>query len=280
MQLALLGRQVHADGADDELTGWLDRNWNFPETAGALQSDFVIELTRGWAGSDADVVLRGESGEVTVSLGSKRALVGLSGGAFSEWNLLYSGLAEALMASGLFLLHTAVVARGTNALALCAPSGGGKTTSAVIAAAAGWSLVSEDHAWLEPKSLEVFGADRQVRIRPPVIGLVSELHRQFDPGLRRGPKYEVPYETFSDRRWSANLTHVVDLRKDLNAESAWSELSKSGVVMTLMRASGAPHAETTRSQFGPLLADIAHRVKGRRLLIGSTPLPFDQLADP
>ena len=286
VELQVIGRRLSVDVADAEVRDWITRFWDFPATAAVLDAAFDIRVVVGRSSESPDLVLESPEGTVTLTLTAASsspdgaefrcsgALIGLVGEPFRAWRHVYRALAEAMAASGLLLLHTAVVARGGRTLALCAPSGVGKSTTAMIAAARGWTPLAEDIAWLDPVSLIVVGADRHISLREPSLPVLAELHPHVDAVRSGGVKTEVGYDSLGGRCWTATLTDVVDLRRDERVPSAWSDLDRARTVMTLLQATGVPALATNRDSRGAHLAAIASRVRGRRLVIGSTPLPL------
>jgi hypothetical protein len=159
-------------------------------------------------------------------------------------------------------------------MALCAPSGVGKSTTAMAAASSGWTLLAEDLAWLDPTTLLILGGDRHVNLREASLPILSGLHPGIHPGRHGGLKYEVSYDDLGGRTWSSVLTDVVDLRRDDRASSAWTDLGRAEAVMTLLGATGVPALAVNREQRSGQLGSVAERVRASRLLIGSTPLPL------
>ena len=179
-----------------------------------------------------------------------------------------------MSASGVILLHAAVITRGERTMALCAPSGVGKSTTAMAATASGWTPLAEDLAWLDPATLLILGGDRRINLREPSLTILDELHPGIDPGRPGRLKYEVSYDELGGRVWTSTLTDVVDLRRDNGATSAWTDLDRAETVMTLLRSTGAPALAANRDRLSAQLARVAQRLRGSRLVIGSTPLPL------
>lgn len=274
MELRVLGRRlvVHVD--DDDVLQWIAEYWDFPATSRALDAVFTIEVTTGRSSASPDLTFDDPDGVVTLTLTGDGAAIGMIGSPFRAWTQLYQAIAEAMSASGVLLLHAAVINRGERTMALCAPSGVGKSTTAMVAVAHGWSPIAEDLAWLDPITLSILGSDRRINLREPSLEVLNTLHPGIEPIRPAGLKYRVDYDQLGGRIWCSTLTDVVDLRRDKGAESTWTELDRAATVMTLLRSTGAPALAANRDRLGAQLASIAQRVCGSRLLIGSTPLPL------
>lgn len=274
MELRVLGRRlvVHVD--DHDVLHWIAEYWDFPATARALDAEFTIEVTAGRSSASPDLTFDEPDGVVTLTLAGEGATIGIAGTPFRAWSRLYQAIGEAMLASGVLLLHAAVITRGDRTMALCAPSGVGKSTTAMAAAASGWTPLAEDLAWLDPTTLLILGGDRRINLREPSLPILGELHPGIDPGRPGRLKYEVSYDQLGGRVWTSTLTDVVDLRRNSGAESAWSDLDRAETVMTLLRATGAPELAANRNRLSAQLATVAQRLRGSRLLIGSTPLPL------
>ncbi len=274
MELRVLGRRLVVDVDDGDVVRWIAEHWDFPATANALDAEFTIEVTGGESSASPDLTFEDPRGTVTLTITGAGAAIGIAGTPFRAWTELYRTIAEAMSASGIILLHTAVITRGDRTMALCAPSGVGKSTTAMAAAARGWTPLAEDLAWLDPTTLRIFGADRRINLREPSLGILGELHPGIDPGRPRRIKYEVSYDQLGGRVWASTLTDVVDLRRDDGAPSAWTDLGRAEIVMTLLRSTGAPAMAANRDRLSAQLASVARRLGGSRLVIGSTPLPL------
>jgi hypothetical protein len=273
VELRVLGRRLLVDSDDDELRRWISEFWDFPAIARALDAEFTIEVTTGRSSSSPDLTLDDPEGVVTLTLTGAGAVIAVAGTPFRAWRLLYQALAEAMSSSGVLLLHASVITRGDRTMALCAPSGVGKSTTAMTAAASGWTLLAEDLAWLDPTTLQILGGDRHVNLRPASLPIFAALHPGIDP-VRRELKYEVSYDDLGGRTWRSVLTDVVDLRRDTRAPSAWTDLGRAEAVMTLLGATGVPALASNRERRGEQLGAVAGRLRASRLLIGSTPLPL------
>jgi hypothetical protein len=273
VDLRVLGRRLVVEVDDDEVLGWIAEYWDVPATARALEADFTIELT-GRSSASPDLTFEDPAGTVTLTLTGEGAAIGIAGAAFHAWTQLYRALAEAMFASELVLLHAAVITRGDRTIVLCAPSGVGKSTTAMAAAAHGWTPLAEDLAWLDPATLLIAGGDRHVKLRESSLAVLGELHPGIEAGRAGGVKYAVSYDDLGGRVWTSTLTDVVDLRRDADQTSAWTRLDRAETVMTLLRSTGAPSLPANRRRLSAHLATVARRLHGSRLVIGSTPLPL------
>ena len=135
-----------------------------------------------------------------------------------------------------------------------------------------WGPVADSR--FDPATLLVVGSDRRINLRESSLAVLGQLHPGVDPGRPGGDKYRVDYDQLGGRVWTSTLTDVVDLRRDSGVASAWTELDRAETVMTLLGATGAPALAANRDWLSQQLAAIAPRLRGSRLLIGSTPLPL------
>src|SRR5262249_3405818 len=158
-----------------------------------------------------------------VTNGAQLAIVGAP---FAAWSALQEALHEVLAVSGVLRLHAAVVQVDTATLALLGPSGRGKSTTLVRAAAMGWRPVSEDAVFLDLASLTVVGADERDHVRLRVPGHDGRL--------------EIGFAELGGRVPSASLTHLVHLVRGRTSVPRWSELSRADAVMALHEAMGMP----------------------------------------
>jgi hypothetical protein len=110
------------------------------------------------------------------------------------------GLAFVLALRGSLCLHASAVERGGRAVALTAPSGGGKSTLAALAAVAGYPLVTDDllRVDLDSGMPGVFRGASEIRLRSGAARL-----REHWPGRSRiaadGRTAVAPPRTVADR---------------------------------------------------------------------------------
>ncbi|GGQ93249.1 hypothetical protein [Deinococcus ruber] len=144
----------------------------------------LCEFPGGWTLESGRVQVRLEPGgaEVTLPLNPDS----------SEAVASHLALTEAGRASGLLPLHAAVLSRNGRAVAVSGASGTGKSTAALRLMAAGWSLVAEDSAWLDPVTRRVAGADQGIRV------FESSLHRFAPEWLERASRLDI-----HGKRWFA-----------------------------------------------------------------------------
>jgi hypothetical protein len=185
---------------------------------------------------------------------------------------LFVALAEAVRWTGLVPLHAAVVARDGNATALLGRSGTGKSTTLLRAAELGWTVLSEDFAWLDPVSLDVHGWDRGVHVWPETLeGVVPQF-----AGLPWTPvsdgKLFLPFHHLTGQRaTSARLTRVVSLVRD-DGPAGWSPLSAGDAVRALWECTGVPLADAARAANAAVISHLLRTVEIRTLRIGPQPL--------
>jgi hypothetical protein len=113
----------------------------------------------------------------------------LANHAIVPWLVVGSPVALALAVRGHLVLHASSVRAGDDALVLCAPSGGGKSTMAALMCAAGATLISEDTSRMARvgASWNVHVGSGQLRLRhskESVSGLFPT-HRVSDSGDER-----------------------------------------------------------------------------------------------
>lgn len=75
---------------------------------------------------------------------------------------------------GYLLLHAAVVARGSDAIVLPAPAGSGKSTLAAGLMAAGWRLLGDEFAVIDPDTGEIRPCLKAVSLKETAIDLMRE----------------------------------------------------------------------------------------------------------
>ena len=190
----------------------------------------LCEIPGGWA-------LAG--GRVQVRLGSGSAELALPlNPDSSEAVASHLALTEAGRASGLLPLHAAVLVREGRAVAISGVSGAGKSTAALRLMAAGWALVAEDSAWLDPITRRVAGADQGLRV------FESSLHRFAPEWLERASRLDI-----HGKRWFATerAAGAVLERVYLLGTLPLGVLTGAAAVQTWWTATGLPVAALARS---------------------------------
>jgi len=298
---SILGRAFRAEGAQQDLIRWLRTYWHYPEHAppehhhrielevlpvapgrmgdhGAAQDACLPDRTLRFVRQDRSWELRsGDSGlrfELLPGVSRIESWgVERSPDAESVYRGLYVALSEALRHSGLLPLHAAVAERDGAATAWLAPSGGGKSTTLLHAARAGWHPIAEDLCWLDPESLMAFGWDREVRVWPQTLA-------QFFPDLVRaassaaGGKVAIPYQCLGGASpRAAALSRVVILTHDVTESAAQEPVSGSDVVRALWEAAGIPLNEETRTQTATMIRRLIELLPVHRLPLRGGDLP-------
>lgn len=73
-------------------------------------------------------------------------------------------------------VHAAVVEREGAALILCAPSGSGKSTLCAALVYAGWRLLSDEFALLDPETGTLAPSPRPISLKNASIGIIQQRH--------------------------------------------------------------------------------------------------------
>lgn len=179
-------------------------------------------------------------------------------------------IAEALRASGLLLLHAAVVARDGLGVALLGPSGAGKSTTLLGATREGWVPICEDLAWIDPVTLAVAGGDRGVRVWPETRDRYAPWLASHSWHRERDGKVLLPYERLAG---AAERTARLERLALLTREPAepGEPAPRREVTLALWEAAGLPLVPAHQQALGPQLASLASRLRGERLPLGHLP---------
>ena len=294
--LHVLGRSLEYTGSTQAVVAFLHDNWNFPESASALESTWRVYLSeepqappRAVVDAPHDVgifdtrhvharpdefwILQGESG-VRVQVGLQAAKVDMYGDPFTAWLALHGGISGALGASGLIHMHAAAIGKDGQTVVLLGPSGRGKSTTMVRAVGFGWRPMAEDGCWLEPVSLRLFGMDRSLRLLPDALDVLHSVAPGLDPVPGTDGKYTIPFADLGGRLDDRLLTDLVLLERRPGAPSAWEPLSQTEAVMALYEAAGVPHTANHRAFAAAAFGDIVGRTTLARLRLGDTELPL------
>ncbi|WP_425147139.1 hypothetical protein [Deinococcus sp.] len=160
-------------------------------------------------------------------------------------------LTEAGRAAGLLPLHAAVLARDGRAVGVTGQSGAGKSTAALRLLEAGWSLVAEDSAWLDPVSFRVAGADVGLRVFEASV-------RRFAPGwLEQRAALDAHGKLWfgTPRVQGATLERMY-----LLGAPPLGQLSPAAAVTSWWAASGLPISPLTRQTVSAHLGRVASRI--------------------
>lgn len=310
--MRFIGCRIVTATPDAELTATLRESWDIPELD-ERPTVLTITVSRRAAipptirarARDAHrddrglVALEGESEAWIVSPGTAACVALRSGGvevvAYGEVPddplPLHSAVAEAIATTGLVPLHAAVLTRGGHTVAMLGPSGAGKSTSAVLAMLDGWGLLSEDAAWVDPATLDVFGADQGVRLRSGGEAVVAARladHHGIDVAAlpHDGLKRLLSYDAIGGRVRRARLDEVVLLDPAAFDPAAvdpaavgpgedpprW--MRPAEVAMALHQASGIPAIVNARTARATAVGRLAVALPGRRVYArsGSSPI--------
>ncbi|MFB9993340.1 hypothetical protein ACFFLM_15325 [Deinococcus oregonensis] len=160
-------------------------------------------------------------------------------------------LTEVGRACGLVPLHAAVLTRQGKTVAISGPSGAGKSTASLRLLAAGWSVVAEDSAWLDPLSLQVVGADQGLRVFESSV-------RQFAPQWLR-----KPVRRDAHGKWWFDLPSMGGQtlqRLYLLKDEGTGLISPAAAVAALWQASGVPLCAAAQQMVSQSLARVAQHL--------------------
>lgn len=131
-------------------------------------------------------------GYVAIDHGAARAEAVMKSGSEDAFSFtpMMNILDASLKAAGMNLLHAAclTVLDGSGAVAICAPSGFGKTTTSLALARGGFGLVSDDASVIEPQAgrLAIWGLPRKLKVHRrtaammPWIGALPDVWNEED----------------------------------------------------------------------------------------------------
>jgi hypothetical protein len=244
-------------------------------------SDAAPTIAPGWRERDGVWVSGTESAGVRLSLdGSTTAI--------HTWGLgdptrrpelaaqVHLAMCEGLRASELMPLHAAVAARDGNASAFVAQSGTGKSTTLLHAIRAGWTPIAEDFAWVDPKTLAIYGWDRGIRLWPEGLAAMDAGAVAGD-GWRAGAdgKLFLDYaELGAGAARGGTLTDVVLLERDGTGPAVWEPLPPRDAVRAMWEATGVPLVSGTRAWVAREIPRVLERVDAKRLRLGNGPPPL------
>ena len=167
-------------------------------------------------------------------------------------------LADAMAVHGRFALHGAVVVDGTGAIIVLGDTGAGKSTLAVSALRLGWSVVTDDIAWVaaaQDGSLTISGFPKPLHAPPEVLdGLPVEADRVVDD----------PRERFVLRTGLSadDVAHpvrgIVIVRHGLAAATLVPFPTGPRLLTMVMRSFPLQGSPTRVRQFFPFAARLSH----------------------
>jgi hypothetical protein len=162
-----------------------------PPTAPDRPPDVAFSDVELWY-ADAGVVTRHRDGIVVVRDGDEIRAGGSAagGGAAKAFRrAVQHVLADAMAVHGRFALHGAVVVDGAGAVIVLGDTGAGKSTLAVSALRLGWSVVTDDIAWVaatDDGPLTISGFPKPLHAPPEILdGLPVEADRVVDDPRER-----------------------------------------------------------------------------------------------
>lgn len=339
LEFPLIGRRLRARLRTPALHDWLVDRWQFeghraaphpyritldeerhlpadlpaphPGAGGAGAEAFAAELPGirlRWWQREPWWWMGGEEGGLTIRFDPDGARIRIWNAGAASPDLtaaLYLALNEALRASGLIPLHAAVVVNDSDAVALIAPSGTGKTTTLLRLLTAGWAPLAEDLSWLDPESLTLYGWDRGIRLWPPSI-------ETFFPHLASAPwrtdpdgKLFLAYDALGAPRVpQARLARIIRLARRTNDRRANADplaphategaalprgdqpgtsltrLSPQESVRVFWEATGVPMLPATRAAVAGRLPEILRTIPFWRLELPEGPAPLPSLLPP
>jgi hypothetical protein len=181
---------------------------------------------------------------------------------------------EAIRASGLLPMHAAIATHAGVGLALTGTSGTGKTTTSIQALSLGYAPVSEDFAWLEPRTMRVHSVDRGLHCLPDTLARALEYFPYAKPIQANPRKMFIPFAQIATQTWECGLHAIWKLERQPELPSAVIPLSSAERVMTLFETTGLPLTLLTRAQAAAVIPRLAGELEIAKLRIGNTPLPF------
>jgi hypothetical protein len=299
LAFSILGHPFEASGVNRDLATWLRAWWDYPEhaltphphrialvvdqeaplrpTTGKPRRvelpDCILHFTEGdgwWETGETESGLHMSIGPSITRI----AVWGMdrwSAGAERFYSSLHAMLLEAVRAEGFMPLHAAAASLDGAVKIWLGPSGGGKSTTLLHAARAGWTPIAEDLCWLDPQSLMLYGWDRSVRVWP------DTLERYF-PDLipvsvaELDGKRSVPYREVGSGARSGRLARIAILAHDREGSSGTEVISSADAVRALWEATGVPLSPSTTVR---MARDISRLVKTScitRAVLGDPPL--------
>ena len=170
--------------------------------------------------------------------------------------------------AGAVVVHAASFARDGRAIAVCAGSGGGKSSLTVALAERGWSVLSEDLTTIvvEPAGAWVWPGPPWVRLSPETV-LPPGWHPRFTAPDKTGWGLE---ERMADR--PAALAALVFLEPPGGAKPSWETLVQPATLARLARHlpwTGDP--EQRAAQLFPGAVRLAGSVPARTLRLPISP---------
>ena len=203
-------------------------------------------------------------------LASSGARLTLIGDPFRAWNALRQAFHEVLVVSGVVRVHAGVVRRGSNTVVLLGPSGRGKSTTVVRAAAGGWQVLCEDAAFLDVASLAVVNADEHdhVRMRAAPTDSVVVMPDTVTGGSH-GERMLIDLAELGGRGAPSTLTHLAHIVRTPDPTPSWQPLTRAGAVMALHEAVGVPATRRAGHVLGAAFGTIVDRARLVTLELGA-----------
>lgn len=202
--------------------------------------DFEIE--RGIdAYVDGDRVdLFSDTCQITVDLPARSVGVAWTGAAVRTDQLVY-GLIPLMARQGYYGLHAAALDDGDRGYLLSGDSGCGKSTSAVLAAIAGWTFVSDDFVYLSQvdAAITAIGLRDDICMRADMAELLPDIVSASGP-LNGSHKYRLPSSQVFPDRVSGSCVPSVFVVPQLGGQTeSWLEpVSRAEVLAQAIRQSG------------------------------------------
>jgi hypothetical protein len=166
--------------------------------------------------------------------------------------LLHLALVESLRKAEYIPLHAAVIAKEGEATALLAASGVGKTTTFIQSVRSGWQPVCEDFAWLDPRSMKIYGWDNSIRLLPDSHAHFKSILKLENASQDAHGKYVISYSLLGWKRpETPTLKRLVFLERD--SVPGWQDISSKDAVLKLWDATGL-------SCFGAHVSTISNHI--------------------
>lgn len=217
-------------------------------------------------GENEEVMLGWEEGGARLSI--REDVIGVSGwGRRAKSSAaLELALSEALRIRGLVRFHAAA-SEIVGGWLFLAPSGTGKTTTALQALRRGHPLLGQDLVWFDSETGSLSRADRGLHVTRETRAQIDDLFEDVEWLETRRKKFYAPYDRLGIASAEAPLTTVVLLRRaDAFGEgSEWTSLPRSEAAMALWSAATLPLTRAGRRATAKIIQEIAMNSKRLRL---------------
>lgn len=162
-------------------------------------------------------------------------------GGYPRPDLLVYAIVPVMARFGYYALHAGAVSDGLRGYLFMADSGGGKSTSTLLAAQAGWYFTSDDFVYINRRDDVdiVLGVQRTIRLRADARNHFPDLVAN-EPDLANSHKYRIPaLEAFVGRVRTWCVPEVIVIPEVTGEPTTRIEhVSRADVLAEAMRQSG------------------------------------------